>query len=59
MLQLEHLAWAIPGGNEIIKDITLRLDAGRRAAGPGSQRLAPVKAAKASAKVSFTSKGGA
>ncbi|WP_394964538.1 ABC transporter ATP-binding protein [Candidatus Allofournierella excrementigallinarum] len=29
MLQLEHLAWAIPGGNEIIKDITLRLDAGR------------------------------
>ena len=29
MLQLEHLAWAIPGGNEIIKDITLRLDTGR------------------------------
>ena len=29
MLQLEHLAWTIPGGNEIIKDITLRLDAGR------------------------------
>ena len=29
MLQLEHLAWTIPGGNEIIKDITLRLDTGR------------------------------
>ena len=29
MLQLEHLAWAIPGGNEIIKATTLRLDAGR------------------------------
>ena len=29
MLQLEHLAWTIPGGNEIIKDITLRLDIGR------------------------------
>ena len=29
MLQLEHLAWAIPGGNEIIKDIDLRLDTGR------------------------------
>ena len=29
MLQLEHLAWSIPGGNDIIKDITLRLDTGR------------------------------
>ena len=29
MLQLEHLAWAIPGGNEIIKDIDLRLKPGR------------------------------
>ena len=29
MLQLEHLAWTIPGGNEIIKDIALRLDTGR------------------------------
>ena len=29
MLQLEHLAWAIPGGNEIIKDIDLRLETGR------------------------------
>ena len=29
MLQLEHLAWTIPGGNEITKDITLRLDTGR------------------------------
>ena len=29
MLQLEHLAWTIPGGNGIIKDITLRLDTGR------------------------------
>ena len=29
MLQLEHLAWSIPGGNDIIKDIPLRLDTGR------------------------------
>ena len=29
MLQLEHLAWAIPGGNEIIKDFDLRLKPGR------------------------------
>ena len=29
MLQLEHLAWSIPGGNDSIKDITLRLDTGR------------------------------
>ena len=29
MLQLEHLAWTIPGGNEIIKDIDLKLRPGR------------------------------
>ena len=26
MLQLEHLAWTIPGGNEIIKDITSNIN---------------------------------
>ena len=29
MLELRHLAWSIPGGNDIIKDIDLSLDTGR------------------------------
>ncbi len=29
MLKLEHLAWALPGGDELIKDIDLSLDTGK------------------------------